>query len=172
MSVTDAICQLNYMAVKNADLGKSWQNQGQAWLILCSSKQLLAVVALSHRLTHVGINRMCYISSSNLFLCTPEEEIHKHAYMHTHTHLSMCTKYVYWIYVYMYVHVLWMNEWFTPFDSCIKSLRKEQLEVRGCEMEAESQTQRGFLRVTKISALHNDMGHQSGGSLNKRPCCC
>ena len=32
--------------------------------------------------------------SPNLFLCTPEEEIHKHTYMDNHTHLSMCTKYL------------------------------------------------------------------------------
>ena len=50
---------------------------------------------------------MCYISS-NLFLCTPEEEIHKHAYMHTHTHLSMCTKYmcIESMYICMYRHIL------------------------------------------------------------------
>ena len=52
------------VAVKNADLGKGWQNRGQVWLVLQSSTWSLAVMALSHRLTHVGINRMCYISSS------------------------------------------------------------------------------------------------------------
>lgn len=54
-------------------------------LVLCPSKQMLAVIILSHRLVHLGIKKMCHILMyPNLF---PSTLLLRNRYTCTYTHL-------------------------------------------------------------------------------------